>query len=68
MDDCNTKHFFQLLKYVGTNVKKMKIRLCYQRDEYLESIDPNIIDQFMLNHQIPGKSTNLKYKFAELDI
>ncbi len=55
VDACSTTNFFELLKYIGTNVKRMKIRIPYHRQQNSTSIDPSIIDQLLSNHSIPGR-------------
>jgi hypothetical protein len=52
IDDCSTAQFLEWLKYIGSNVKQMKIRLLYDRHE---SISPTIIDEWLSNHQVSGK-------------
>lgn len=49
VDGCYTADFFELLKYVGSNVKRMKIRITYHRNT---SIDPLIIDELLSNQGI----------------
>ena len=55
VNGCFTTDFFELLKYVGPNVKRMKIDLNFHRDQYLALIDSMIIDQLLSNHRIPGR-------------
>ncbi len=52
IDDCSTVQFLEWLKYIGSNIKQMKIRLLYDRQE---SISPTIIDEWLSNHQVSGK-------------
>jgi hypothetical protein len=55
VDGCSTANFFELLKYIGTNVKRMKLFIFYDRQQNLASVDPIIIDQLLSNHSIPGR-------------
>jgi hypothetical protein len=55
VDGCSTGNFFELLKYIGTNVKRMKLFIFYDRQQNLASVDPIIIDQLLSNHSIPGR-------------
>ncbi len=59
IDDCCLIEFFELLKYVGPNVKRIKVRIHYHSQQSMSPMDPIIIDQLLSNHQIPGKKLNL---------
>jgi mRNA-degrading endonuclease RelE of RelBE toxin-antitoxin system len=50
IDDCLVVQFLELLKYVGSNVKRMKIRLLYDHQDET-SISPTIIDEWLSHHQ-----------------
>ncbi|CAF2602866.1 unnamed protein product [Rotaria sp. Silwood2] len=58
INNCHMMDFLELLKHVGPNVKRMKIGISYERDQYPDSIDPNIIDDLLSGDdehpKIPG--------------
>lgn len=60
IDGCYMVEFLELLKYVGPNIKRMKIFINYKRSEDPDSIDEKIIDNLLCGDdgrpQIPGKS------------
>ncbi|CAF5008957.1 unnamed protein product, partial [Rotaria sp. Silwood1] len=47
IDGCYMVEFLELLKYVGSNIKRMKIHINYRRDQDPESIDEKIIDNLL---------------------
>ncbi len=59
VDGCYLMEFLELLKYVGPNVKRMKINIHYHRQQTSTLIDPMQIDQLLLNDRIPGKVIDL---------
>jgi hypothetical protein len=48
---CIVLQLLELLEYVGSNIKRMKIRLAYER---VLSINSAIIDEWLSNHQTSG--------------
>lgn len=50
VDCCYLTQLLELLKYVGPNVKRMKIYLAYQSEP-----DVALIEQMRGDHRIPGK-------------
>ena len=54
VDGCHTTEFLEMLKCVGSNVKRMKIRILFHRQQNLTSIDPLIMNQLLCNQNMPG--------------
>ncbi|CAF4005757.1 unnamed protein product [Rotaria sp. Silwood1] len=73
IDGCYMVEFLELLKYVGSNIKRMKIHINYRRDQDPESIDEKIIDNLLCGDdgqpQIPPQSSlsELVYLFNDMN-
>ena len=54
MSSCCITDLFEMLKYVGPNVKKMRIRIGYVSDQKRALLNSAFIDELLLNQNIPG--------------
>ncbi|CAF1450055.1 unnamed protein product [Rotaria sordida] len=72
LNGCYMTDFLKLLKYVGSNVKRMVISIFYKRREDPASIDPTIIDNLLCGDggspQIPVSLYRLHMYFNYLSL